>query len=474
MAAGDKQGAYMKGIRGRLTANFMIVILVSVAVLELLLIYTVQQNCYGSLKGNLTNQIKISADMYSRYYSDTSLEDNILYNVDAFWNLSNARVEIVDREGKIVMDSTGTIPEEGQPMVDIGEALNDGMGEWVGKLNGQKVMAIAYPLKSDGQIVGALRFIASTEIIDRDIQNTAKVFVAIGLFVVIIVGLLGLFLVNTIIIPLKEVTAVAGRMAAGNFKVKSKKRRDDEIGKLSDTLNYMADEITKREKLKNDFITSVSHELRTPLTSILGWAITLQSEKLQRKEMLNDGLGIIAKETERLTGMVEELLDLSKFISNRIKLRYETVDTAELLDHIHKQLLPRAVREGISFAVTYPETLPNLLTDANRLKQLFINIIDNALNFTEAGGFVGLDATFTENEIVFKIVDSGCGIPEDELPYVREKFYKGQGSQSKNGIGLSICTEIVALMKGRLEIYSEVGIGTTVIVSLPVGVDTDV
>ena len=106
----------MKGIRARLTANFMIVILISVAILEVLLIYTVQQNYYGSLKGNLTSQVKISADMYSKYYSDTSLEDNILYNVDAFWNQSNAEVEIVDKEGNIVMDSLGTIPEKEEPM----------------------------------------------------------------------------------------------------------------------------------------------------------------------------------------------------------------------------------------------------------------------------------------------------------------------------------------------------------------------
>ena len=115
----------MKGIRGRLTASFMIVILISVIFLEILLIYTVQQNNYGSLKGNLVSQVKISADMYSRYYSETSLEDNVLYNVDAFWNQSNARVEIIDREGKIVMDSLGTIPSPEEPAEDIQAALND-------------------------------------------------------------------------------------------------------------------------------------------------------------------------------------------------------------------------------------------------------------------------------------------------------------------------------------------------------------
>jgi len=458
----------MRGIRGRLTASFMIVILVSVAVLELLLIYTVRQNYYGSLKGNLTNQVKISADMYSRYYSDTSLEDNILYDVDAFWNQSNARVEIVDREGRVIMDSLGVIPGREEPRDDIMEALNNRMGEWVGKLSGQKVMAVAYPLKSDGEIVGALRLIAATDVIDQDIHSIIRVFVVIGIFVVLVVGFLSIFLVNTILVPLKEVTAVAENMAAGNFLIKSKKRRDDEIGRLSDTLNYMAGEITNREKLKNDFITSVSHELRTPLTSILGWAITLQSEKIQqKKEMLNDGLGIIANETERLTGMVEELLDLSKLISSGSKLKYETVNLGGLLEHIHKQLMPRAVREKINFTVSYPENPPDLLTDSNRLKQLFINIIDNALSFTEAGGSVSLRAGVSENEYAFTIEDSGCGIAIEELPMVKEKFYKGKSSQSKNGIGLSICAEIVALMKGRLDIYSEVNVGTTVVVTLP-------
>lgn len=457
----------MKGIRGRLTANFMIVILISVAFLEVLLIYTVQHNYYGSLKGNLTNQVRISADMYSKYYSDTSLEDNILYNVDAFWKQSNAEVQIVDRDGKIVMDSMGVIPDPGEPDEDIRSALNDHMGDWVGKLNGQKVMAVAYPLKSGGKIVGALRLIASTNAIDKDIRSTMRIFIFTGIFVVLIVGILSIFLANTILVPLKEVTEVAESMAAGNFQIRSEKKREDEVGRLSDTLNYMADEIVKKDKLKNDFISSVSHELRTPLTSIMGWAITLQSEKFQKKETLNDGLGIIATESERLTQMVEELLDFSKFISGRIRLEYETVDLKNLLEHIRKQLTPRAARENIEFTVEYPENLPELLTDSNRLKQLFINILDNALNFTDAGGSVRFQTEITEKDYRFTITDGGCGIAAEELPMVKEKFYKGKSSHSKNGIGLSICEEIVMLMGGRLEISSELNVGTTVLVTLP-------
>lgn len=464
----------MKGIRGRLAVSFMIVILVSAVVLEMLLINTVKQNYYGSLNASLTNQVKISADMYSRYYSDSSLEDNILYNVDAFWNQSNARVEIVDRNGNIIMDSLGTIPAPDEPDSDIIEALNDKTGEWVGKLSGHNVMVVAYPLKSNGQIVGALRLIASTDSIDQDIESTTRAFILIGLFVVLIAFLLSIFLANTILIPLKEVTSVAEGMAAGDLQIKYRKKRNDEIGKLADTLNYMAGEITKREILKNDFISSVSHELRTPLTSIKGWAITLQSEKFQDKDTLNDGLVIIEEESERLTLLVEELLDFSKFISGRIKLEYKAVNLIDLLKYIQKQLTPRAERNNIDFILSYPESLPDIYSDANRLIQLFINILDNAFNFTDAGGYVRFQADIFEHNYVFTISDNGCGIAADELPLVKEKFYKGKGAGSKNGIGLSLCEEIVTLMGGRLEIKSELGVGTVAIVTLPLEEQTNV
>ncbi|WP_407307756.1 ATP-binding protein [Desulfosporosinus sp. SB140] len=463
----------MKGIRGRLTVNFMIVIIITVTILEVLLIYIVQQNYYGSLEGSLTNQIRISADLYARYFSNTSLQENVLYNVDAFWNQSNAEVEIVDKEGNIVMDSLGVIPMEDPAINDVKDALNGKMGKWVGILKDQKVMAVAYPLKSNNDIVGALRFITSLKFVDQDIQNTAYIFISIGLLVILVVGLISVFLANTIIVPLKEVTKTAEEMAAGNFQSRSKKTHEDEIGKLSDTLNYMADEIVKKDQLKNDFISSVSHELRTPLTSIMGWAITLQNEKFQQKDMLKDGLSIIAKESERLTHMVEELLDFSKFISGRIILQNEEINLANLINYIHKQLTPRAVRENINFTVRYPDAFPYFNADPNRLKQLFINVLDNAFNFTPAGGWIAISIETEKEEFIVTISDSGCGIRADELPMVKEKFYKGKSSHSKNGIGLSICEEIVNLMGGKLEINSVLNQGTNVVITLPTGESFD-
>ncbi|NLN86588.1 MAG: HAMP domain-containing histidine kinase [Syntrophomonadaceae bacterium] len=463
----------MKGIRLRLAASFMVVIICSVVILEILLIYIVKQNYYDSVEGSLTNQLNICTDMYTRYFANASLQDNVLYNVDAFWNQSNAEVQVADRDGNIIMDSQGII-EAGMAGSDIQEALGGNTGVWVGQWHGQKVLAVAQPLQSGPEIVGALRFMASLSAVDQEVAKTQRVFIVIGALVVLMVGSLSLFLANGIVVPLQEVTAVAQRMAAGDFRIRSRKTRDDEVGELSDTLNYLADEIVKKEQLKNDFISSVSHELRTPLTSIKGWAITLQSEKLQQKDMLMTGLNIIEKESDRLTRMVEELLDFSKFISARIRLNPEEVDLSNLCEHLRKQLTPRAVRENIDFTVACPENLPPIYADANRLKQLFINILDNAFNFNHPGGYVHFKAEVQDQGLRFVISDNGLGIAADDLPMVKEKFYKGKTSPSKNGIGLSISEEIVNLMGGRLEIASQLGQGTDVVIILPRGEQSDV
>jgi signal transduction histidine kinase len=281
--------------------------------------------------------------------------------------------------------------------------------------------------------------------------------------------LLSLFMANSIVNPLKEITRVAEKMAAGNFNIKCSRRYDEEIGKLADTMNYMAQEIIKKDQLKNDFISSVSHELRTPLTSIKGWAVTLKEGNAEDRELLADGLEIIEKESDRLTAMVEELLDFSRFVSGKATVKREQVNIPETMNHIKKQLEPRAARENISLEVFYGPEVCDVVSDENRLKQIFINILDNSFRFTQPGGSIEFRAEQRNGSICFQIRDTGCGIPPDELPKVREKFYKGRNSKSRNGIGLSICDEIIRLMNGTFEIRSEVGKGTETWITLPTG-----
>jgi len=328
-------------------------------------------------------------------------------------------------------------------------------------------MAISYPLKSGEDIVGVLRFITSLREINQDINSTAILFVGFGVVVILISAFVSVLLAETIVDPLKSVTEAAEKMAKGDFKTRSIKKYDDEIGKLSDTLNYMAEEIIKKDELKNDFISSVSHELRTPLTSIKGWAITLK-HSYDDEEILTDGLDIIEKESDRLSNMVEELLDFSKFVSGKTTLVKENININNIVDHIRKQLTPRAIRDNIDFKVFVEDDMPITYSDGNRLKQVFINILDNAFKFTPTGGSITLTANYEDNNFIFNIKDTGYGIAEEDLPKIKEKFYKGKTGESQSGIGLSICDEIIRLMNGTFEIISERNIGTEIIISIPI------
>lgn len=446
----------------------MFIIVITVIILELFLINIVKQNYYNNLEDNLASQIRVSSDLYLKYFSDTTLHDNVLNNVDMFWKQTSAQVEIIDTNGNVLMDSIGVKRNNLLNISDVKKALEGKIGSWTGNVSydAESVMAVSYPLRSNEKIVGVLRYITSLREVNKDIRDIAFIFVTFGLFVIILSSLISIIIANSIVGPIKELTSVAKKMADGNFKVEGKKKFNDEIGKLSDTLNYMAKEILKKDALKNDFISSVSHELRTPLTSIKGWAITLK-DGYDDKEMLNDGLNIIEKESDRLTKMVEELLDFSKFVSGKIQLEYNQVNVSYMMDYLKMQLEPRANRENIKLEVFYSENLPIISSDENRLKQVFINILDNAFKFSKPGSCITFTTLQEYRTIIFKIKDEGLGISEEDLPKVKEKFYKGKSSNSKNGIGLSICDEIIQLMNGKFEITSVLNVGTEVVISLP-------
>lgn len=459
-----------KNIKTRLVGNFMLIIVITVMILEVFLINSVKRYYYKGVEDILSNQIMVSADFYSRYFSSTSLQDIIIDDVDVFWRQTTAQVQILNPSGKVLMDSIGALhTNELVDTNDVKEARSGEKGIWIGNVDysDSAVMAVSYPLVVEGEAIGILRFISTLEHINGKIKGVAKILLTVGFIVILISGFVSIFLANTIVKPLKEVTDVAEKMADGQLKVRSEKRFDDEIGKLSDTLNYMAEELIKKEQLKNDFISSISHELRTPLTSIKGWAITLKSQGLTNEELIIDGLDIIEKETDRLAIMVEELLDFSRFVSGRISLDKEDVNIGLLIEQVGKQLEPRAGGRNIKLEYSYDSELPIIIADENRIKQVLINLLDNALKFTPDGGNVKLIAASIEDGVLIEVEDTGIGISPEDLPYIKEKFYKGKSSKSHTGLGLSICDEIIKLHEGVMKVESELDIGTKISVFLP-------
>lgn len=457
----------MSGIRRKMVISFMFIILITVIILEIFFITGIRSNYYNNLEETLFNQLETSKDIYIRYFSDSTLQENIINNVDTFWKQTSAQVEIIDQNGNVLMNSHGTLTD--YKADDLLKALEGEKSSWIGNVpyDRDRVMAASYPLVVDDKQIGVLRFIASLSEVNKEIRIITYKYLFFGAIVVLFTGLVSLILARTITEPMKRITSIAEEMAKGNFNVKSDVSTKDEVGKLSDTLNYLAAEIMKKDELKNNFISSVSHELRTPLTSIKGWAVTLM-HGYEDKELLQDGLNIIEKESDRLSDMVSELLDFSRFVTGNISLQNEKTDIGDLIDHIRIQLSQRALALGINFKVEHNFEDTIIYTDPNRLKQVFINLLDNAFKFTPSGGRVTLKAINDEDNFYFYVEDTGCGISEEDLPRIKEKFYKGKSSKSQTGLGLSISDEIIKLMGGTIEIKSELDKGTQLKVSLPI------
>jgi len=294
---------------------------------------------------------------------------------------------------------------------------------------------------------------------------------AIGMFVILgaVVAYSNFLFVHSITTPISELTDLAHRISDGGYGLQAVKGSDDEIGNLTDAINEMSVKICEAEKVQSEFISSVSHELRTPLTAITGWSETMLFDENITGDSRR-GLEIIGREAGRLTNMVSDLLEFTRIQDGRFKLTMELVDiTAELEDALmtYSDLLKK---ENMKLVYDIPEReIPLINGDPERLRQVFLNILDNAAKYGVSGETVEVKLTCTPAAVRISFRDYGPGIPENELAHVKEKFYKGSSHVRGNGIGLSVCDEIVTRHGGELLVENATGGGTCVTVIFPIG-----
>lgn len=229
-------------------------------------------------------------------------------------------------------------------------------------------------------------------------------------------------------------------------------------------------ELKKLEQMRKDFVANVSHELKTPITSIKGFAETLLDGAMKDEQTLEYFLSIIWKESERLQTLVQDLLDLSKIEQQGFRLHLETVDLADLLREIAVMFQQKSEEKGIDFYLHAPKSV-YMEGDANRIKQIFINLITNALTYTPKGGKVELMIEEKEKEILVHVKDTGIGIDEQEIPRIFERFYRVDKARGRNsggtGLGLAIVKHLVEAHHGHITVKSTVGKGTTFTVHFP-------
>ena len=434
--------------------------------------YNSIQNYYKqNLVGSMLNQAKINQLIFDNYTNKYDLSDIIIGDKNAFYRGNVSQVQILDNSGIVLFDSQASDEVGSQLMkADVlsSKEGKQGIYKSYNEKTKEEVLSISYPLMVNDQQAGILRLTSSLNKVKQKVKADMFFYFLFGIFVLIGAYFLSLVASKKLVEPILKLIDVSEKLAQGDFDAKAEVTGKDELSKLGRTLNFMSENIVRREDMKNEFISSVSHELRTPLTSIKGWAITLQSKEIQNdSDMLNQGLSIIESEGDRLSMMVEDLLDFSRLQSSKFKYDKKNIDIVELVKEVHTQLSPRANNEDINFTFTTVYKTLMVYADKNRMKEVFINIIDNAIKFTDKCGNIDILIEVNQDKISISITDDGEGIKEDEIAYVASKFYKGSSSKSQTGLGLSICEEIIKAHDGNMIIKSKYGSGTSVIVEIP-------
>ena len=437
-------------------------------------------NYYNSARSTLRAKAAAGADYFNTYVMIGSKEyyrSATLYAA-TFDDRDHIELQFLNSSGRVEVTTRGLTAGTYPSTPEVARAVESGtVQDYVGRdeTTGERIIAASSLLKFNGQVVGVMRYVTAIGNLDRQVVLTVLVVCGVMTAVICLIFLSSSIFINNVVAPVSAVSETAKRISAGSYGIQIPNKYTDEMGVLVDNINDMSLKISQSEKMESEFISSVSHELRTPLTAINGWGETLLEDESGDVQQLRRGVQIILKESRRLTKMVEELLDFSKMTDGRFTLQVEDTDIqAELEDAVYtyRELFRQ---DGISLEYGSDKALYDepITGDPERLKQVFCNVLDNAAKHGGSGKRIVVHLTQQEGEYIISIRDFGPGIPEAELPYVKQKFYKGSSRARGSGIGLAVCDEIVHLHGGQFDIANAAGGGAVVTIRLPLKRETE-
>lgn len=466
----------LHGITKRWVLTTLLVIYVILAIIVISASAALNGYYERLVENTIDSKIQISSvNTYFRNYisSGGSFSDAGVDFAENFQYSNLMDLWVIDEKGKVIVSSLGfsVNPKQSMPDYDTAVSSSDGTGLWIGRnSNNEKVLAKTYIITSSSdENIGAVRMISSLNDLSRQHFIYTVIFIIFASLAAGLVTFSGSFFIGSIVRPVRKINTVARQIAGGDYnaRVQKEKGANDEISELSDSINYMASEIGRTEQVKNDFLSTVSHELRTPLTAIKGWAETMKDTDPSDTELISSGINVIINESDRLENLVEQLLDFSRMESGRMIAHKSKIDVIELLDFSVDVFKGRAKRDSIDFRYEKTALHGYAFADRDMIKQVFVNIMDNAFKYTGSGGRVAVFANILEGTIMISVADNGCGISEKDLPHIKEKFYKANVSVPGSGIGLAVVDEILKMHGGSFDISSVENEGTVVTIYIP-------
>ena len=469
----EKTTKYTGSLRKRWLINTVGVILALGIVCVLAITAFFAAYYYSSMEADLRSRARTTREFFADYVNQNYGEfyQSCITYARTYEDKNSIELQFINRSGEIVASSYGEWAGKSPSTPEIQKAMNNrGIEPYVGKSpdTGERIIAMSSPMIfSNGEVMGVLRYVTSTRIVDQQIALVAVVcgLVLMGILAIVIVT--STVFINTVMTPVNQIAEKARLIASGSYGTQITTKYDDEIRDLADTINEMSVKISQNEKMQAEFISQLSHELRTPLTVINGWSETLLADESMDGQT-RQGLKIISSEARRLTEMVTELLDFTRMQDGRMTLSVEPTDIRGEFEDTVYMYGSRLSQDGIK--LNYQESdeeIPEIPCDGKRLRQVFLNILDNAAKHGGEGKRIDAGISYEDGNVVVRIRDYGPGIPEDEIPLVKMKFYKGSSKARGTGIGLAVCEEIVELHGGKLTLENASGGGTLVTVTLP-------
>ncbi len=428
---------------------------------------------YTNMESDLRGRAETTTDFFADYLNQNYKDfyQSCITYAQTFEDKNNLELQFINNAGQIVASSYGQWAGESPTTSEIQEAVSTrGPRPFLGKdpVTGEHIMAVSSPMiYSNGEVIGVLRFVTSTKLVNRQVLSVGLTCFAVLMVILAIVWLTSGYYLRSIMTPVAEITEKAKRIANGSYGIQIQTKYDDEIGELAETINEMSSKISQNEKMQAEFISQLSHELRTPLTVINGWSETLLADDNMDADT-RQGMKIISGEAKRLTEMVMELLDFTRMQDGRMTLNVEPTDIRGEFEDTVYMYGSRLSQDGIKLHYEdNGEDIPEIPCDPKRLRQVFLNILDNAAKHGGEGKRVDASMHYENDCVIVRIRDYGPGIPEDEIPLVKKKFYKGSSKARGTGIGLAVSDEIVEMHGGTLTLENANGGGTLVTVSLP-------
>ena len=464
---------HIRGLRERWLFSAALPILLLLVLAVALFSVGVQEYYYNAMRSGLESRARVAAETFSGYGVKSYSEYYRLasYSAETFEEKDTIELQFINTNGRVQVSSYGLTAGTLPGTSDIDEAVGGEMAFYQGRdpQTGENILAVSYPLYFNSRVVGVLRYVTSLREAQHRVLMDSLLASAAALVCMVLIAASNAIFINNVVEPVAVVSDAARRISGGSYGIMIENRYRDELGELVDNINDMSMKISQAEKIQQEFISSVSHELRTPLTAISGWAETLSVDPGSNLEQTKRGLGIILKESRRLTTMVEELLEFTKMQDGRFTLRVESVDLASELEDAVYTYFELFRQEGIEVCYTGPDDdIPPIVADSERMKQVFCNVLDNAAKHGGSGKRIDVSAAREGNSFVIRVRDYGPGIPEAELPFVKQKFYKGSSKARGSGIGLAVCDEIVHLHGGTFDIANADGGGAVVTIALPI------